>query len=159
MNFRYYLTEQFNESLKKRMKFDSEQLIRYQKLSEFRSLKPDFSSLSPADIGRSFSADLVLLVTIADYRLTKLPESEIYKGYLAAEAGLIHTASGAKLWPQDSETKSIKVGFEFQGGEIEDAAKRLARAVAFCTTRHLYNCPAAKYKTADDRSGQAWQNW
>jgi hypothetical protein len=157
-NLRYYLTEAIRENLIAKVKVPPEYILSYNELSEFRSNKGDFSSLSPAAVGKALGADIVLLVTIEDYQLSEVAESDYYNGFLGAQAALFETATGEKLWPESAEGKSIKVGFEAEQGQ-EAAIDRLVDACAHCTIRYFYNCPKYKFKIFDERSDAGWEEW
>jgi hypothetical protein len=158
VNLRYYLTEAMRENLIAKVKVPPKYILSYNELSEFRSNKGDFSSLSPAAVGKALGADIVLLVTIEDYQLSEVAESDYYNGFLGAQAALFETASGEKLWPESAENKSIKVGFEAEQGQ-EAAIDRLVDACAHCTIRYFYNCPKYKFKIFDERSDAGWEEW
>ena len=58
VNLRYYLTDALRKNLSKTMKFPEEHLISYDKLSELRSSRSDFSSLLPAEVGKALNAEI-----------------------------------------------------------------------------------------------------
>jgi hypothetical protein len=158
-NLRYYLTKEMNESLTRRVKIRRKHLITYDELWEFRSGQRDLLSLSPIEVGAALKADVVLSVTIENYELNEMPEKGYYKGFLGARVVLNDVDTGNRLWPENTMSKSIKVGFEVGSGGREAAVKRLARACAYCTTRYFYNCPEDKFKIGDDRSDISWESW
>src|SRR4030042_123928 len=51
-NLRYYLTQAISRDLTAKVKVPPQDILSYDKLSEFRSSKSDFSSLSPAEVGK-----------------------------------------------------------------------------------------------------------
>ena len=157
-NLRYYLTEAIRENLiaKAKAKIPPKYILSYNELSEFRSNKGDFSSLSPAAVGKALGADIVLLVMIEDYQLSEVAETDYYSGALSTQTALFETASGEKLWPEYAENKSIKVSFEAEHGQ-ETADKRLASACAHCITRYFYNCTEDKFKVFDEGSNTGWE--
>ena len=159
VNLRYYLTEAINKKLIEKLKIPSKHLVAYSQLSEFRSNQRNFSSLSPVEVGGGLGADMVLLVTIADYQLRGMTEADYYKGHLNTETILIDVATGEKLWPKSAKSKSVKVGFEVERNGQQAAVKRLASACAYCMTRYFYDCPKKKFKIADDKSGVGWESW
>jgi hypothetical protein len=53
---------------------------------------------------KGFGADMVLLLMVEDYQLTKMAETDYYKGFLGAQAALLNTAAGEKLWPELAES-------------------------------------------------------
>lgn len=159
VNLRFYLTEAMSKNLIKKVKIRPWYLVGYNELSEFRSGQPNFSLLSPAEVGTALDADIVLLVTLEDYRLHEIVETDYYKGFLSTRTILFDTATGEKLWPKSAKSKSIKVGFEVESYGREVAVKRLMDACAHCTVRHFYNCPKDKFKIFDDRSGPIWESW
>ncbi|GAH63224.1 unnamed protein product [marine sediment metagenome] len=158
-NLRYHLTKAIRENLTAKIKIPHKYIPAYNELSQFRSNQPNFSLLSPAEVGEALGADMVLLVTIQDYQLNELAKTGYYKGFLGAQAALVETATGEKLWPKSAKSKSIKVGFEVESGGREVAVARLSTACAYCTTRYFYDCPREKFKIADDRSGIGWESW
>jgi len=156
-NLRYYLTEAMRESLTAKVKVKPKYILSYDELSEFRSNKGDFSSLSPAAAGKALGADIVLLVTIQNYQLNEMAETGYYSGFLGAQAALFETATGGKLWPESAESKSIRVGFEVGEKGQEAAVDRLVSACAYCTTRYFYNCPKYKFKIFDEIKDVGWE--
>ena len=158
-NLRYYLTDAMNKELTKKIKISPTNLVAYGELSEFRSNRPDFSLLSPVEVGTALGADMVLSVMVENYQLSEIAETGYYKGLLDAQVVLRSVATGAKLWPEAVHSKSIKVGFEVEAAGQEVAVKRLANACAYCTVRYLYDCPVDKFRIAEDRSGVGWEDW
>jgi hypothetical protein len=159
VNLRYYLTEAIRENLiaKAKAKVPPKYILSYNELSEFRSNKGDFSSLSPAAVGKALGADIVLLVMIEDYQLSEVAVTDYYNGFLSAQTALFETASGEKLWPESAENKSIKVSFETGEQGQEAAVKRLVNACAHCTSRYFYNCPKYKFKISDEKRDIGWE--
>jgi len=159
VNLRYYLTDAMIKELIRKLKIPSEHLIDYGELAEFRSNKGDFSLLSHAEVGEALGADMVLLIMVEDYHLSKMAETDYYSGFLGAQAALLETATGEKLWPKSAKGKSIKVGFEVEEHGQGVAVQRLAAACAYCTARYFYDCPMDKFKIFDDKSGVGWEGW
>jgi hypothetical protein len=155
-NLRYYLTEAIRENLIAKVKVPPKYILSYNELSEFRSNKGDFSSLSPAAVGKALGADIVLLVMIEDYQVGEVAGSGYYNGFLSAQAAIFE-ASGEKVWPESAENKSIKVSFETGEKGQEAAVKRLVNACAYCTSRYFYNCPKYKFKIFDEKRDIGWE--
>lgn len=160
-NLRLIVTEAINESLIQRVQVSAELIISYDRLSEFRSGRGDFAMLSPSEVGSALGADLVVFVILGDYQVDGMSEQGYYKGFLSAQAAVFDVSSGEKVWPAGDEDggKAIQVGFEIEHRGRKAAVKRLAGAVAFCTTRYFSDCPADKFKIAEDRSGPQWADW
>lgn len=158
-NLRYYLTKEINENLTKKVKIPPERLVSYNELSVFRSNKGDFSLLSPTEIGTALNADMVLLVMVNGYELNRIAETGYYKGFLSVQSILLDAATGEKLWPESARSKIIKVGFEVESRGREAAVARLVSALAHCTVRSFYDCPADEFKIFDDRSNIGWESW
>jgi len=159
VNLRYYLTEAINENLTKKVRIKAEYLAGYDELSKYRSNHPNFSLLPVVEVGAALDANMVLLVVVEDYQLTKMGEMDYYKGFLAARTALIDVGSGEKLWPKSGESKTVRVGFEMEQGSQESAVVRLAADCAHCTVRYFYDCIVANFKIPDDRSGAGWEDW
>jgi hypothetical protein len=155
-NLRYYLTEAIRESLIAKVKVPPKYILSYNELSEFRSNKGDFSSLSPAAVGKALGADIVLLVMIEGYQVGEVAESDYYSGVLRVQATLFEAATEEKVWPEYAESKSIKVSLEAEHGQ-ETADKRLASACAHCITRYFYNCTKDKFKVFDEGGNTGWE--
>jgi hypothetical protein len=156
VNLRYYLTEAIRESFIANVKIQPESIISYNELSEFRSNKSDFSSLSPVEVGQALDANIVLLVMIEDYQLTEIPDTDYYNGFLGTQAILFETATGTKIWPESTMGKSVRVGFEAERNR-ELAVERLVSACAYCITRYFYNCPKYKFKIFDEGIQADWE--
>jgi hypothetical protein len=156
-NLRYYLTDAINLNLAAIIRIPSNQLISYNKVTEFRSERGDFSSLSPVDIGKALDANTVLLVNIENYQLKELPEAGYCKGNLDASVSLLDTATGDKIWPRDAKGRNIKIGFDVENRGQEAAAKRLVAGCAYCAVRYFYDCPKSKFKVADEEQDLGWE--
>ena len=151
VNLRYYLTRAISQGLVDNAGVLPEKVITYNELVEFRSNNPQFAQLAPTEVGKALNADIVLLVMVNGYQLSRIPQSGYYKGFLNTQAVLFESKSGKKLWPELEENKSVKVGFELEIGDIKAAAGRLAAASAYCTSRYFYNCRKNKFKISDDK--------
>jgi hypothetical protein len=158
-NLRYYVTEAINENLEKKVKIEAEYLVGYDELSKFRSNQADFSLLSVVEVGAALDANMVLLIVVEDYQLTRMGATDYYKGFLASEALLIDVGSGEALWPESGESRTVRVGFEMEQGTQESAVGKLASDCAHCTVRYFYDCIVANFKIPDDWSGEGWERW
>ncbi len=158
VNLRYYLTKAMHITLTEKLEIESENFVGYNKLSEFRSNKSDFAFLSAQEVGKALGADVVLVITIENYRLNAMPEANYYDGSLNAGVALFDVAGGEKLWPESAKSKRVKVGFDIESRGRQVAISRLAKAFAHCTVRYLYDCSRTRFKIAEDRSGINWEN-
>ena len=158
-NLRYYLTNAVRENLVTKTKIAREDIVSYERLSEFRSSEPDFSLLSPTAIARALGADMVLLIVVESYELSEMAESGYHKGALATHSLLLDAPAEKKLWPLSETSKSVRVGFEFEGGGREVAVTRLAAAAGHCIVRYFYDCQKKKFRIADDRTHITWEDW
>ena len=84
--------------------------------------------------------------------------SNVVVGY-RAQAVLVDTATGRKVWPRVEDSKIIMVGYEVEKGDRAHALTKLAAAAAHCTTRYFYDCPKDKFKIAEDMSHISRENW
>lgn len=157
-NFCYYLTEAVRASLAAsgKTKISPNYILSYKELSDFRSNRSDFSSLSSTEVGKALGADIVLLVMIEEYQVGEVAGSGYYSGVLKVQASLIETANGRKIWPEYADSKSVKVSFEAENGQ-ETAERRLANACAHCITRYFYNCTKEKFKVFDEGGNTEWE--
>lgn len=158
-NLRYYLTRDIREFLIKRVRIPAGGLISYEKLVEYRNNEGDFSRLKPIEVGRGLGADIILMVEVEDLQLYEMARTGFVKGFLSSRAVLLDTLTGEKVWPKSFGGKGIKVGFEFEERGREVGVARLSAASAHCLTRYFYDCPMDKFRIADDRGGEAWENW
>jgi hypothetical protein len=156
VNLRYYLTAAIHQNLVIKAKVSPDNLTAYRKLSELRSNQPDYSSMSPAKVGAALGADMVLSVTVREYRLQEVAESNYYSGSLYTRSALFDSLTGARLWPVPAGSKSVKVGFEVEGPSLEAAIGRLTASCAHCIVRYFYDCSEARFKIFDDRSDIDW---
>jgi hypothetical protein len=156
-NLRFYLTDTIDKMLQEKAKMRPAQIIDYKLLADLRANTPDFYTLLPTQIGLELDADLVLVVTIVDCKISGMSESGYVSGSLDAQASLYNVSSGEKLWPTTEQSKLIGVGFESERRGWDAAMVRLSVAAAHCVTRYLYNCPKAGFKISDERSASGWE--
>jgi len=156
VNLRYYLTRAINKNLTAKVKIPPEYLVSYSELSEFRSNKSDFLSLSPVEVGEALDANMVLLVEIGSYELNRIAETSYYEGFLGVQSAFLDVATGEKIWPESAKSKSVKVGFEVETRGREIAVRRLTAASAYCLVRYFYDCPKNEFKIADERGTIGW---
>ncbi|MDD5063156.1 MAG: hypothetical protein PHQ35_00140 [Phycisphaerae bacterium] len=150
-NLHYYLTEAVRDSLVSNVKVKPKYVLSYKVLSEFRSNRSDFSSLSPEEVGKALGADIVLLVEIRDFQLNEVVGSGYYNGSLSVQAA-VYDANDGKEW----EGRNVDVGFDTGERGQEGAAMRLVNACAYCITRYLYNCPEYKFRISDEGKNTGW---
>ncbi|MHC4060356.1 MAG: hypothetical protein ACYSR6_01920, partial [Planctomycetota bacterium] len=155
-NLRYHLTDAIHKELFEKIRIPPMHVIPYGKLSEFRSERPDFLSLSAAEVGTALGADMVLFVRIDGYELSRFAETNYYIGFLNGQSNLYEASTGRRLWPTSDRSKPVRVGFDVGSGNREAAVGRLANAVAHCTVRYFYDCPLDEFKIGDDRSHTGW---
>jgi hypothetical protein len=158
-NMRYYLTRHINRELTRRIEIPAENLVSYQQLKDFRSSRPDFPYLSLEQIGSHFKVDFILVVTVSTFELLEMSQENYHRGFMASQCSLYDATTGAKLWPDSSSPKSVKVGFEIEEKGQKAAIERLSNRTAYCTVRYLYGCQKGNFKIADDRSGENWVGW
>ncbi len=158
-DMRSYLTDSVSSEITRKTKIPAKQFVPYNKISEYRSNKPNFASLSPVEVARAMDANVVLVMMIDNCQFTQLSDSGYYKAILDAQVMLFDSAANTKLWPVEGKTKIIKVGFDVEQGGRDIATSRLAAAAAYCTVRFLYDCPQDQFKIADDRSGIGLSDW
>jgi hypothetical protein len=151
------LTEQIGSELKGNVKNKTLEIISYNKLSELRSKETNFGQMSESEIAKKLGADEVLIVMLDSFNLLNLAGANVYKGSLAGKAILIEASDDKELWPGEGG-KIVSVGFDMESGQ-EKALARLSNSFSHCLARYLYDCPAEKFKAADDRSGIGWQEW
>jgi hypothetical protein len=153
------LTTELNKSLTDKVGLKPKDLISYEKVQTYRAVVQDTSQLSPVELGRAVGADLVLFAEVHEFALGQTAETDYYKGRLAGRVALFDVASGQKLWPESESGKLIMVAFDVEQDGYDEATDRLARAFAHCVTRYLYDCPVAKFKIFEDKSGTGWKDW
>jgi hypothetical protein len=156
-NLRFPLTDSVANMLKMRAKILPEDIIAYDKLADYRAENRDFSMMPAEQIGAALGADIVLLITVDDYKLLDVGETGYINGSMTASAQIIDTASGRRLWPQIEQARIARVGFESERLGREAAAVRLAVDAAHCITRYLYNCQKNQFKISDEITGTGWE--
>jgi len=153
------LTTELNNNLTDKIGLKSEVLIPYERLQTFKAAAPDAAGLSPSELGKAVGADLVLFAEVHEFALSKTMETDYYKGLLEGRTALFDAGSGQRLWPESELGKVIRVAFDIEEGDYDKATGRLSRAFAHCVTRYLYDCPVAKFKIFEDKSGTGWKDW
>ncbi len=155
-NLRYFITVGVNKILEDRAKIRPEMFISYDALAELRSSTPDFSMLTPPEVGSKLGADYVLVVTINNYQLGDKNEQGFFTGRLEAQAQLFSASTAEKLWPEMESARKVIVGFDSVRSSADAAALRLAGGAAHCVTRFLYKCPKNQFKSSDEESEIGW---
>ena len=155
-NLRFYLTDMIIKTLQVKAKMKPSLFTDYKMLADLRAGTPDFYMLSPVQVGDKLGADLVLVVTITNCRITNIGEAG-YNGSLDANAALYKVATGEKLWPTMEQSQLVQVGCESERRGLDAACVRLAAAAAHCITRYLYDCPKAGFKISDERTVSGWE--
>ena len=159
VDIRYYLTEALDETLDNKVKFPAERVVCYSELSKMRSEKRDFSQLLPVEQAKALSADLMLLIDVEQCHISCIAETGCCGGYLFARAALYDAAEDERLWPETSEYRDVKIGFDIEPDGRDAAVERLAKGAAHYISRYFYDCPRAGFKISDDKSGAGWQDW
>ena len=158
-NLRYYLTTEMNRRLVKKVKVAAENVVSYEQIAEFRAEHPDSSRLWPAELGKAFKVDKVLLIRISGFELGRISDTGFFKGALSGNAAVVDVATARQVWPKENKSKIIRVGFEIEQKGREAAITRLAKATAHCTTRYFYDCIKANFNVPDDQSQITDQDW
>jgi len=153
------LTTELNKNLTDKIGLKPEQIISYEKVQTYMATMQGASQLSPVGLGRAVGADLVLFAEVHEFELGKTIETDYYKGRLEGRAALFDVVSEQKLWPDSETGKTLRITFDVEKGDYDQAVDRLARSFAHCITRYLYDCTVAKFKIYEDRSGTGWKNW
>ncbi|MDD5458704.1 MAG: hypothetical protein PHF37_04870 [Phycisphaerae bacterium] len=155
-NLRFYVTEAANQNLTDKAKLSPENIISYSNVAKIRS-KTGFNK--PIELASEAGVDLVLVISIEDYRLATIEDSDYVNGDMRARAKLIDVAAGQTVWPSMNDSRLVKVGFDMEKGGMDKGTLRLCAALAYCTTRYLYPVPSDEFKRAEDRSGINWENY
>jgi hypothetical protein len=157
-NLRFSLTDITTKILqdKDKAKIPSSLFINYQALADLRANEPEFSALSPAQIGEKLGADVVLDIAVTDCKVRDISEAGYVSGSLDAHAAIYMVSSGEKLWPTTEHSRLVQVGFESERRGRDAAVVRLAAAASRCITRYLYNCSKADFKISDERTATGW---
>jgi len=153
------LAADLNDNLTGKLALSSKNVVSCEKVQTFRASTPGADRLSPSQLGKAVGADLVLFAELHQFSLAQVTETQYYRGELAGKAALFDCGSGRQLWPAAQEGKFIRVAFDVEEGDYNAANNRLAAAFAHCITRYLYDCPVAKFKIFEDKSGTGWEDW
>ena len=159
INMRFYLTEAINRSLYKSIGMPDSNVIHYEKIADFRAANPEWSKLSPVEMGSRLGADMVLDVCVEDLQVGRAGDADYLSGKLNTRVALLDVDTQEQLWPQSAVGKQVKVGFEIEDRGRDRAVTRLAVASAHCTTRYLYDCKKKRFRIFEDRSAVALENW
>ena len=159
VNLRQSLTRAISKNLSTQLKISETSLITYDELADLRTKDIDFSSRTPAEIGKKLGADKVLLVVVNDFEVEVLGETKFLAGMLVAGAKLYDVSTSKEIWSSNQNGRVLKVGFEIEERGQDIAVARLIADIAHCITRYLYDCPKTRFKIADDLSGTALGQW
>ena len=156
-NLQYYITRAFSFQLINNVGFKPKSIIPYAELSDYRSKLKDASMHSPLDMAKDLKADFAIFVKVDGYHLYEMDTTGYYKGYLAAQVLLVDVETKEKLWPNNAESKSLKVAIDIESGGREAAVKRLTGALAHCSIRYLYDCLKKNFSISEDRTSLRWE--
>jgi len=157
-NLQYYITRAFSYQLINNVGFKPKSIIPYAELSDYRSKLKDASLYSPLDIAKGLKADLLIIVKVDGYNLYDMDNTGYYKGYLAGQVLLVDVETKEKLWPNNAESKSLKVAVDAEVGGREAAVRKLTGAFGHCSVRYLYDCLKKNFSIAEDRTSLRWED-
>jgi len=155
-NLRFFVTDAISKTFQLQLKIPASLIIDYDTLADYRSETADFSLQSPEQVGSALGADFVLHVVVSNYQITQEGDITNLSAKLDAQATLIKTATGEKVWPMMEPSRLIQVGCESERRGPDTVAVRMASAAARCITRYLYDCPKNQFKILDDRTNMSW---
>jgi hypothetical protein len=157
-NMRVYLTQSLESLIEDKIDIKAEAFVPYRNLAEMRTDNPDFSSLTPVQVGKALRAQMVLYVVIDNFSLYGLSDAGYYSGQLDIRSGLYDVDTGQRIWPESGELKSVSVVVETQKGQ-EETVTRLAQSMARCVVRYFYNCPKPEFRVGDENKTEEMKNW
>lgn len=150
------ITGELEEKLTEELKLEPENIILYENLKPKESLH---SAPPTPEIGKNFGADLVLFAEVHEFALSKMIETDYYVGRITGRAAVFDADTGQRLWPDSEHGKLIRIAYDVEEGDYDQAFDRLVRSFAHCVTRYLYDCPVPKFKIFEDKSGTGWRDW
>ena len=155
MNLRYKLTTAINGLLVNKLGLEPEQVIDYKTIAKMRNSTKGFSAMKPYQIGKQLDCDYVIVVTIEQYDLYRLPEKGLYAGTSKAVFSLYGVKQNKRLVPKDTPAKSIEIEVEVERG-LEESVDRVLRAMSYCVVRDLYPISKPAYRIMDEKKDISW---
>lgn len=151
-NFRAQLDDMIRIYLAKRVGLKKDLFVQYGDYLPSRESAIADDQASPAQIGAKAGADIVLYVRIEKFVINQMDEQGYFNGSLATRSLLIRTSDDQVLWPLDKGGKIVRVNVPFEKDGSEKTLDILARSMAHCITRYLYNCPGDEYRSGYEQT-------
>ena len=155
MNLRYKLTSATNALLVNKLDIEPENVVEYKTIAKMRNSVTGFSMMKPHEIGKRFECDYVLLVTIIEYDLYRLPEKDLFTGTSKATFSLYSVSQQKRLSPKEGPATVVEVEVEIERG-LEASVDRIERATSYCIVRNLYPIPHPEYRIMDEKKNVSW---
>ncbi len=155
-NLYYKITKAVSSQLKDHLKVKD--IVKYKDVAKLRNSVPNYGLLSAYQIGKLLKADIVIVVTIADYSLYELPTAGYYSGSLVVSWAVFDVKDQVKLWPAEGKGKDIELNVEAAKGE-DKISDRLSAAAGHCVVRDLYDCQSIHYKVLEEKVDHSIGQW
>lgn len=147
-----------NGHLVKRARVNTRYLVAADDSSPERAKIEALTNEGPAQIAQAVGAGLAVYVRIEDFRIEGMAD-EYMKGRLFSRAALVGAEADRVLWPASGEPLAVRAQVELETQGRDRTITRLAEATAHCIVRHFYDCPRARYRTADEMDGTEAFGW
>ena len=119
------LTEQLREQL---LEHEAAQaIIEYNAIAGFRNRHPEFSELSPEQLGEHFAVDEVLHIIIDEFQLRHEAGQGFFRGVISGRCTVVDVATGRRVWPKGPMHHSLSVRDELSHGQGQAFEDRLLR--------------------------------
>ncbi len=107
---------------------------------------------SPANIAKKMDAGIAFYIVIEHFELYPAGHKDYYSGQLITSAAIVDANTSRIIWPEDTGVKRARSVVELETFGMASALDRLTQANAHILTRYLYDCPADRFKLADEGS-------
>lgn len=119
------LTEQLREALLEHKA--AREIVDYKDIADFRNRHPEFSELSPQELGARFEVDEVLYIAIDEFQLRHEAGEGFYRGLLSGRCKVTNMETGRRVWPTGPTNRNINVTGELTQGQGQAFEDRLVR--------------------------------
>ena len=103
--------------------------VPYDKLLDLQNAEPEFNRLHVPTVGRRVGAQLVIYVSIEDFRLKDTSADTLWRGRLSARVKVVDVAKG-RLWPEESAGRLVSVQQPVKENLSEAFGPELAKSLA-----------------------------
>jgi len=103
--------------------------VPYDDLVDLQHAEPNFNRLAVSTVGSKLGADLVIVVSIDDFRLKDSPEGTLWRGRFAGKVRVVDVKEG-RLWPDESAGRPVSANEPVSDNSSETYGTVLSQQLA-----------------------------